>query len=62
MRKFLLFNNFPHMLALSHAMLRILETLLYFKIKGGKSQLKSLSPLLPPSQSSPFPCRVHHLL
>ena len=50
------------MLALSRAMLRILEILLYFKPKGGENQLKSLSPLIPPSQSSPFPCRVHHHL
>ena len=50
------------MSALSCAMHRIVEILLYFKPKGGKSQLKSLSPLLPPSQSSPFPCTVHHLL
>ena len=61
-RKFVLFNNLLHMLALSCAMHRIVEILLYFKPKGGKSQLKSLSPLLPPSQCSPFPCRVHHLL
>ena len=39
------------MLALSCAMHRIVEILLYFKPKGGKSQLKSLSPLLPPSAS-----------